>query len=132
MHRRFEAPFPLASPTRPRHCGARMLPPLECPEPTLFSSILGDPSPLRCSPLLNCLEATRARLRGFRMALYSTVDVRCDELVTSIDSADVSKTTALERALIAIYSALKHWRAETGAVRAAASSLSAWTTWRRS
>ena len=83
-------------------------------------------------PATELSEATRARLRGFRMALYSTVDVRCDELVTRIDSADVSKTTALERALIAIYSALKHWRAETGAVRAAASSLSAWTTWRRS
>ena len=61
-------------------------------------------------------QHARAQLRDARSALHAAIDVRCDELGASIDSAENEKAVSLERELIAIDSALERWRAETTAV----------------
>ena len=50
--------------------------------------------------------------------------MHCDALAASVDSAEASKTAALEPELVSVDAALERWRAESGAVREAASSLS--------
>ena len=69
-------------------------------------------------------EAARTKLRETRAALHAAIDERCDALMANIDSAEASKTTALERELVSVDAALERWRAESAAVRDAVSTLS--------
>ena len=69
-------------------------------------------------------EAARAQLRETRAALHAAIDARCANLMACIDSSEAMKVACLERDIIAVDAALERWRADTGAVREAVSSLS--------
>ena len=69
-------------------------------------------------------EAARAQLRETRFSLHAAVDDRCDELAIKIESTEASKVASLERELVTVDAALERWRAESGAVREAVSTLS--------
>ena len=69
-------------------------------------------------------EAARVLLRETQASLHAAIDARCVELVANINSAEASKSAALERELVAVDAALERWQAESLAVREALSSLS--------
>ena len=73
--------------------------------------------------LAESAEAARAHLSSTRSSLHAAVDARFDELLVSIDTAEAFKAASLERELVAVDAALDRWRAESAAVREAASSL---------
>ena len=73
--------------------------------------------------LAESAEGARVQLRESRAALHAAIDARCDDLGESINTAEARKRACLERELVAVDAALESWRAESGAVREAATSL---------
>ena len=69
-------------------------------------------------------ETSRSQLFETRAALHAAIDLRCDELATTIESSEASKAASLERELVAVDAALERWQAESGSVCEAVSSLS--------
>ena len=61
-------------------------------------------------------DVARIHLRDARAALHSAIDARFDRLGADIDSAETTKTAALERELVSVDAALQRWRSESGAV----------------
>jgi len=74
--------------------------------------------------LSEAAEGARAQLNSTRSSLLAAVNARCDVLGVNIDAAEAAKAASLERELVAVDAALDSWRAESAAVREAASSLS--------
>ena len=64
-------------------------------------------------------EATRAQVREIRATLHAAVDLRCDTLESSINTAEATKAASLERQLVAIDGALERWQSEREAIKEA-------------
>ena len=67
--------------------------------------------------------SARVQLQETRLALHAAIDMRCDDLAASIDTAEAVKVAFLERELIGVDTALERWRSESGAILEAVSSM---------